>query len=231
MALESIANVLESLAALLGAVCWPLIVLFIVVFFGTHLRQFIKQASERPGDYSFKAGPTGFEATASFQSGYWLGSAEASRGEAPKVDTNRAATQVAQMANRALEAGKSSGLARARVLWVDDLPGNNVYERRSMEALGIEFELSQDTDDAVEKLKERDYDLVISDMGRPSGRRAGYDLLQRIRQELKSDIPFVIYASSNRPEHRAEAQRRGAVGSTNSPQELFQLVTTSLMGG
>jgi CheY-like chemotaxis protein len=111
------------------------------------------------------------------------------------------------------------------------MPGNNVYERRSMEAPGIEFELGRDTDDAVEMLNERDYGLVISDMGRPSGQRAGYDLLQRIRQELRSDIPFVIYSSSNRPEHRAEAQRRGAVGSTNSPHELFQFVTTSLMEG
>jgi CheY-like chemotaxis protein len=231
MALDNIGNVLEALASLLGAVCWPLIILFVVVYFGTHLRQFIKQASERPADYSLKAGPTGFEATASFKSGYWLGSAEARRGEAPKLDADLAAAEAAQVANRALEARKGRGLAKTRVLWVDDTPENNVYERRSMEALGIEFELSLDTDDAIEKLTVNDYDLVISDMGRPSGQRAGYKLLERIRRELKSDIPFVVYSGSNRPEHRAEARQKGAVGSTNSPQELFQLVTSSLADG
>lgn len=114
-------------------------------------------------------------------------------------------------------------------LWVDDRPANNTYERRSMEALGINFTISTGTEDAFEKLGVDRYDLAISDMARPPDDRAGYTLLEAMRQR-GIDIPVMFYAGSGSPEHRAEARRRGAISSTNSPQELFQLVTSTLLG-
>lgn len=113
------------------------------------------------------------------------------------------------------------------VLWVDDRPSNNIYERRTLEGLGIQFTISTSTDDALGKLMRHRYDAIISDMGRPPDNQAGYTLLAEIRR-LRIEIPFIIYASSDRPEHKAEAQERGAFGSTGTPFILFDLVKRSL---
>jgi hypothetical protein len=45
---------------------------------------------------------------------------------------------------------------------------------------------------------------------------------------LGDKTPFIIYAGSNLPEHKREAQQKGALGSTNNPRELFQLVLSAI---
>jgi CheY-like chemotaxis protein len=119
---------------------------------------------------------------------------------------------------------------RATVLWVDDRPSNNVHERQALEALGVTFVLATSTDEGLEKLKGQSFDAIISDMGRPPDAQAGYTLLDKLRAG-GSQTPFIIYASSRAPEHRAEARRRGAVDCTNRPDELFEMVLSVLGQG
>ena len=116
---------------------------------------------------------------------------------------------------------------RARILWVDDRPQNNVYERQSLQALGVSFDLATSTEEALEKVKSQRFDAIISDMGRPPDARAGYTLLSSLRTSGNA-TPFVIYAGSNAPEHKAEARERGALGSTNRASELFEYVMVAL---
>jgi CheY-like chemotaxis protein len=111
---------------------------------------------------------------------------------------------------------------------VDDRPTNNLYERRALEALGLHIDLASDTEEAMGMLRRKKYDLVISDMGRPSSNRAGFELLKAIR-DSGDDVPFVIYAGSNAPAHAVEARRRGAQGTTNDPSELFELVLDHIL--
>ena len=91
----------------------------------------------------------------------------------------------------------------------------------------MRFDISASTEDALEKLRLRRYDAIISDMVRPPDRQAGYTLLEQLRKMDKS-TPFIIYAGSNLPEDRALARSRGAAGLTNDPQELFDLVIRAL---
>jgi hypothetical protein len=53
-------------------------------------------------------------------------------------------------------------------------------------------------------------------------------LLDKLRQ-TGNQTPFFIYAGSNAPEHKAEALKRGAQGSTNSAKELFEMVTDAAL--
>ncbi len=117
---------------------------------------------------------------------------------------------------------------QSKILWVDDRPENNVYERRAFEALGLSFSLALSTDEALELLKSNKFAAIISDMGRKEGPREGYRLLEAIRAE-GNDTPFFIYAGSNLPEHKLEAANRGAQGSTNNPEELFRMVTRAVI--
>jgi CheY-like chemotaxis protein len=117
----------------------------------------------------------------------------------------------------------------ATILWVDDRPANNVYERQAMEALGLRFVLSTSTEDALDKVRRQTFDAIISDMGRPPDGRAGYTLLDALRSQ-GDQTPFIIYAGSRAPEHVAESRRHGALGCTNRPQELIQLVLSAIGG-
>jgi CheY-like chemotaxis protein len=222
-------RLLEAIAPVLQALCWPVLVLVIILYFATPLRKFI----ENIGEFSFKAGPTGLEASAKraqFRAAALLGAASANKaGEQSPENAEESAREIADVVGQAVDPKRAHRLDGARVLWVDDQPSNNVYERRSMEAMGIRFEISTSTEEALDKLRAGKYDVVISDMGRPPDARAGYTLLDEMHQ-LGIKAPFIIYAGSNRPEHKAEARTRGAVGSTNRPQELFQLVVTSILG-
>jgi CheY-like chemotaxis protein len=121
------------------------------------------------------------------------------------------------------------GSANPTVLWVDDNPDNNIYERKSMEAVGIRFTLSDNTRDALTKLSERSFGAVISDMGRREGPREGYALLDSMRSG-GDETPLFFYASSNAPDHKRETHEHGGQGCTNDGQELFEMVTKTLFG-
>lgn len=115
------------------------------------------------------------------------------------------------------------------VLWVDDHPMNNVHERQAIEAVGIKFDLAESTAEALKKMSRQKYAAVISDMERKEGPREGYALLDRMRDNGNL-TPLFFYASSNEPEYQRETQEHGGQGYTDSPQEIFQLVTKAVMG-
>jgi len=137
---------------------------------------------------------------------------------------------LARTVESAIAAPEGRRIAGRSILWVDDNPPNNEYERRALTALGITVTNALDTEPALKQLGAAKYDLIISDMGRPSGKRAGYALLQALR-EREDKTPFLIYSSSNAPEHKQEAAQRGAQGATNDPLELLELVVELLTGG
>lgn len=111
-----------------------------------------------------------------------------------------------------------------RILWVDDRPGNNTYERQGLESLGFTFSLALSTQEALEKIaNDGPFSAIISDMGRPEGPREGYALLEKVRQR-DTTTPFFIYAGSNAIQHQREAAARGAQGSTNQPLDLINMV-------
>jgi CheY-like chemotaxis protein len=111
------------------------------------------------------------------------------------------------------------------ILWVDDRPENNTYEREALGLIGFKFDLALSTNEALKLLSKKRYLAIISDMGRVEGPKEGYVLLKEVRKTNKT-IPFFIYAGSNLLEHKVEAQEKGAQGSTNRATELIDLITT-----
>ncbi|MEU2600609.1 response regulator [Streptomyces hirsutus] len=146
-------------------------------------------------------------------------------------DLATAAPDVQSIVRSVQDALPAQGVAAARphVLWVDDCPENNVNERRAFEAVGLQISLALSTDEALARTESQSFALIISDMGRREGPREGYVLLEKLR-ERGSTTPFLIYASADSQELRAEARRRGAQGSTNSAQVLFQTAMRILLG-
>ncbi|WP_320175395.1 response regulator [Maridesulfovibrio sp.] len=118
---------------------------------------------------------------------------------------------------------KSREKWKNKILWVDDVPENNIYERQAFEAQGLEIRLALSTDEALTIMDQEKFAVVISDMGRAEGTQEGYVLLDKLRAS-NDNTPFIIYAGSNLPKHKRMARERGAQGSTNRANELFQLV-------
>lgn len=122
---------------------------------------------------------------------------------------------------------RKSQKGQRRVLWVDDRPDNNIFERRAMQSYNIDFELAESTGEALAKLRTNRFDAIISDMGRPPDMQAGYTLLDALRSS--GDLtPFLIYAGSDSPKHLRLALSKGAQGSTNRSDVLIKNVLESL---
>lgn len=222
MSTDQASSLVSAVAQLVGVLIWPTVLLFFLVRFRGSLADFLNNL----GEFSFKA--PGVEASAKRQqveAAAALGAAVAARapGDAgPGANAHPRDIVAALPSPRAQQR-----LQGARVLWVDDRPDNNRFERQTLEALGIDIDLSASTEDALEKIRRRSYDLIISDMGRPPDARAGYTLLDELRKS-GNQTPYVIYAGSRTPEHVKEAREHGAIGSTNMPQELITIVTNAL---
>lgn len=221
MTADHVTRLITAIAQLLGVLLWPAVVVFILLRFGRPIAGFIRGL----GEFSVKT--PGIEATAKLRE-----EAAAALGAAAAVRTGEAGESVTaddpgDIADALPEARAARRMRTARVLWVDDRPENNRYERRALEAFGIRIDLSESTEDALDEVARRPYDLIISDMGRPPDARAGYTLLDRLRAS-GDRTPFIIYANSRAPEHVRESRGHGAIGCTNRPQELIEMVTDAL---
>jgi CheY-like chemotaxis protein len=212
-------NLLSAIAAFIAACVWPGIVIYLLIGFRPEIKKLLERTS------SVKT-PV-FEAAFATQRAEAVASLTAAATTKGTASDASAARDVATVVSQTVTPTAMSQLPGARVLWVDDHPENNVHERQSMEALGIQFILSTSTDDAIARLKDQSFDAVISDLGRGPDRNAGYTLLEEATK-LRPEAPVIFYAGTRAVQERETAKQRGAFGSTNNPQELFQLVVRAI---
>lgn len=209
---------LGDVADLVGAIAWPLVAFGIAWIFRAPFRALLDREDvevKGPGGISVSARGKEAATTALVQ-------ASTSKDEG-SLERATAETGV-EVAAQGVEA-----LGRPpQILWVDDRPSNNRYEVAALTALGMHVQLSTSTEDALDKVSAHGgYDVVISDMGRPPDDQAGYTLLDALRRRgIRS--PVVIYASSRSREHFDAAVARGALGCTNQPDELIEMVSNAL---
>lgn len=238
MTTEQLLSLISTITVLAQALAWPLVALFVVVRYAPELIKLLGSGK----DVSVKV--LGVEATFTnsvTQAAVALSTAQAnraaladgaawdesvSRGLSEGADARRTpiAESVADTITRSVPNPQvQQDLQGASVLWVDDNPDNNRYEREAFQALGVRCELSTSTEDALRQLGRRTFDAIISDMGRGTEQEAGLHLLDAVRRTDKA-TPFFIYAGSSAVRRREEALARGAQGSTNSPQDLMAQV-------
>ncbi|SEA50596.1 response regulator [Variovorax sp. YR216] len=229
MNIDDLVKLIDSVTKLLGVFVWPAVLIVVLVKFAPALKDFFYSL----GEFSLKG--AGFEATAKRKQAEVtaaLVAASVSRPDAATTpesaarNANEAAAVVADTVNARIIRRATAATA----LWVDDRPANNVFERQALEALGVSFVLATSTEEALKLTAKQRFDVIISDMGRPPDPHAGYTLLDKLRG-AGDKTPFIIYAGSNAPEHKAEARSRGAMGSTNRAAELFQYVIAALNTG
>jgi hypothetical protein len=130
----------------------------------------------------------------------------------------------------------ASVLRGAEILWVDDSPQYNVYERRFFHSLGIGADTASSAKEALNLLRSIKYDLVITDMRRDSepttdGKEAGAQLAATIHALAMGkeagvpadnyDLPCLVYSAEFDP---SRGTPPFVFGMTNRPDELAMFV-------
>ena len=99
-------------------------------------------------------------------------------------------------------------MAATNVLLIDDEPDLLEIGKHFLELEeGISVETAFSADNALEKIKLRDYDALVSDYQMP--RKDGIQLLKEIRG-MKNSIPFILFTGKGREEVAIEAFEIGA---------------------
>jgi CheY-like chemotaxis protein len=132
-------------------------------------------------------------------------------------------TRIRRTVGRAFQPEVIDNLTGKAVLWVDDRPINNELAVRALRKFRLDVVEATSTAAALDAMKRRHFDLVISDMGRGNDKHAGYELLDAVRHSGQM-LPFLIFSRADQPEFRQEALDKGAQLSTNSVIELLDTV-------
>jgi CheY-like chemotaxis protein len=114
-------------------------------------------------------------------------------------------------------------LRDARVLWVDDHPENNAWERELFRSLGVVIVSVESTRSAVATLKAESFDLVISDIQRDREALDGIEGAMEIHRAMPT-LAILFYIQNLTAIQVPEP----ASGITNEPNELLHLVLDRL---
>jgi len=180
--MESFAKLISSLASL----AWPLLFAILIFRFSEPLKKLIESAKGR----KFTIKVAGNELTmeeVSEQQRIILSDLQQKFIEIEK--------KIGQAANLTEFSIKSSSPRGQKILWVDDQPKNISLLIATLKERGAKIDTALSTAEGVDKFESTQYDIVISDMGRPESDRAGIDLAVKIRK-LNPTVPFFIYCGS-----------------------------------
>jgi PAS domain S-box len=123
-----------------------------------------------------------------------------------------------------LQRGAAS-LRRIRVLVVDDDMDSRGVTQRFLQEAGAVVETAVSADDAEALLRERPYDLLVSDVGMP--RRDGHSLIRSVRSRgagATSRIPAIALTAYVRGEDRSLALDAGFNAHLGKPVDPVKLV-------
>jgi two-component system, chemotaxis family, sensor kinase CheA len=101
--------------------------------------------------------------------------------------------------------------AQRTVLVVDDSLTTRMLERSILESAGYDVDLAVSAEDALERLRDTRYALILVDVEMPG--MDGFTFVERLRADAKSrDIPAILVTSLAEPEHRRRGSEVGAQG-------------------
>lgn len=217
--MEATATLLDAIAKLL----WPLIVVGIVLVFRPAVAGIIESARSRK--FTLKVG--GQELTMEEASAQQRNLIADLQGQLVELRKQLESAAGVADTNTRMSAALPSRQPSA-VLWVDDHPKNNSYFVEQLTKGGVAVELALSTNEALEKLSRRRYNVLISDMGREEDGKdnptAGLDLLTRVRERYPN-LPVVFFCSAYAVrKYSSDALRLGATGISSSATDLFGLL-------
>jgi DNA-binding response OmpR family regulator len=111
------------------------------------------------------------------------------------------------------------------ILIVDDEKNIRLTLSQALEVLEVETDTAANGEEALVKLKEREFGLILLDLKMPG--MDGMEVLRRVR-EIRPDIRIIIITAYGTVESAVEAMKLGAVDFIQkpfSPEEIRELVS------
>jgi CheY-like chemotaxis protein len=109
-----------------------------------------------------------------------------------------------------------------RVLLVDDHHDTCIGMKRMLERHGYQITVAHTAQQAVEKVRTEEFDLLISDIGLPD--RSGYDLMREVR--LNNDLPGIALSGFGSEQDVNEAREAGFSEHLTKPVNFERLEKT-----
>ncbi|PYJ64310.1 MAG: hypothetical protein DME74_00190 [Verrucomicrobia bacterium] len=109
-----------------------------------------------------------------------------------------------------------------RVLLVDDHHDTCIGMKRMLERHGYEITVAHSAEQAVEKIRSEDFDLLISDIGLPD--RSGYELMREVR--LNKDLPGIALSGFGSEQDINQAREAGFSEHLTKPINFERLEKT-----
>jgi signal transduction histidine kinase len=109
-----------------------------------------------------------------------------------------------------------------RVLLVDDHYDTCLGMKRMLERRGYQITIAHSAEQAVEKVRNQDFDLLISDIGLPD--RSGYELMREVR--LNKDLPGIALSGFGSEEDVNQAREAGFAEHLTKPINFERLEKT-----
>jgi len=109
-----------------------------------------------------------------------------------------------------------------RVLLVDDHHDTCIGMKRMLERRGYKITVAHTAEQAVEKVREEDFDLLISDIGLPD--RSGYELMREVR--LNKDLPGIALSGFGSEQDVTQARDAGFAEHLTKPINFERLEKT-----
>jgi chemotaxis protein histidine kinase CheA len=96
-----------------------------------------------------------------------------------------------------------------RVILVDDSPIALQLEKRMLESFGLKVDTAIGGADALEKMRLRDYDLLVTGLEMPG--LSGFDLIRQLRAEQRNEtLPVLVISMRNSHDGQQQAKEAGA---------------------
>jgi signal transduction histidine kinase len=112
--------------------------------------------------------------------------------------------------------------AHRRVLLVDDHYDTCLGMKRMLERHGYQITIAHSAEQAVEKVRTQDFDLLISDIGLPD--RSGYDLMREVR--LNKPLPGIALSGFGSEQDVNQAREAGFAEHLTKPINFERLEKT-----
>lgn len=118
-------------------------------------------------------------------------------------------------------------ISRGRILWVDDSPASIRLEVQALRALGVEIDTATSNEEAMQYATRRDYDLVLSDIGRapPQDPAAGLALPALLSGSGRA-VPVAYYTG-----YATSPETPGGQPVFDAPTELLRFVANRIGQG
>ena len=114
-----------------------------------------------------------------------------------------------------------SASVKAHLLIVDDEEPQRLMLASLLGRAGFEVDAARDGSEALELLRNHNYDLMLTDQRMP--KMDGLELLERVRRD-HADLPVVLMTAYGSVSTAVEAMKRGAADYLTKPFERDELL-------